>query len=89
MLSMQELVKGKGIDPGLAAMDDKEPHQGDQHEEAAAEGKEHKLDRGIDFSVMPPDADEEKHGNELDFPEQIEEQQIGGHKEAHEAAFQE
>ncbi len=57
-------------------------------EQTAAQGEQNKLDCGIDPPLMAPDAHQEKHGNDLDFPKQIKEQEIGGHEQAHDAGFQ-
>ena len=37
---------------------------------------------------MAPEAHQEKHGDDLDFPKEVKEQEIGGHEQAHDAGFQ-
>ncbi len=57
--------------------------QGDdrqQHQQRTEHGKEKELDRGIDSAAMPPDADQEKHRDQHDLPEQVEQSQIEGQK---------
>jgi len=50
---------------------------GDQHEEAPDEREEHELDRGVDPAGPTPHPDEEVHRDEHEFPEDVEEKEIG------------
>ena len=49
------------------------PHQ---HQDASGQGEDQKLDCGVDAPRTSPDADEEKHGNEHELPENKEEKKI-------------
>jgi hypothetical protein len=48
----------------------------EQHDHAADEGVEEELDRRVEPAVAAPDADQEVHRHEHDFPEQEEEQEV-------------
>src|SRR3974377_1686973 len=69
-------------------MDNVNGHQRDEHEEAPPEGEEHELDGGVDPVGVAPDPDQKEHRDELDLPEEIEEQEVRGHEDPHQAAFQ-
>ena len=77
-MRLHQLGICKGVDPGLRPMDEVEGDQGHQHQEAAAEGEQGELDGGVHPPFVAPDADHEEHGNDLDFPEQVKQEEIGG-----------
>jgi len=52
----------------------------EQHDDGAGEGVQEEFDGGVEAALASPDADEEIHGNEHDFPENIEEKEIKGEK---------
>ena len=85
---LHQLVHRKGVNPGLVAMDDIEGDEGDEHQQAAGQGVEEELDGRVDAVFVAPDAHQEKHGDDLDFPKEIKEQQISGQKEAGQGALQ-
>src|SRR5438876_8585210 len=47
-----------------------------KHENASGQGEDQKFDRGVDAPRASPNADEEKDGNEHEFPEDKEEKKI-------------
>ena len=55
---------------------------GNKHEQAAEEGIEEELDRGVDSARPSPDTDDEVHGDEHGFPENVEKEQVQGNKGA-------
>ena len=63
-------------------MDEIEPQDGDQHQKPRELGEEEELDGGVDPVLMPPQGNEEDHGNEHDLPEDVEEEEIDGRKDA-------
>ena len=64
-------------------------HQdGDQHQHAADQRVQEELDRRI-FAPRPaPDADQEVHRQQHDFPEHVEQEEIERHEHAQHARFQ-
>src|SRR5581483_9166773 len=52
-----------------------EPEDREQHEHRSGERVEEELDRGVELSRPAPDADDEVHRHEHDFPEEIEEEE--------------
>ena len=47
-----------------------------EHQHGAGHGVEEELDGGVDAAFVAPDADEEVHRDEADFPEGVEEEEI-------------
>ncbi len=54
-----------------------------EHENRPQEGVEEKLDRRVLPSRPPPDADQKVHGQEHDFPENVEEEKVKGAENTH------
>src|SRR5438132_8552262 len=65
-----------------------EGEESEQHQNAAEKRVEKKLDGGIFASRPAPDADEEVHGQQHEFPENVEEEKIQGDEYAHHAGIQ-
>ena len=64
--------------------------QGDdacQHQQAAQRGIEHELEGRVNTSLSAPTADQEIGRNQHHFPENIEEEEVGGEEDADDAAF--
>src|SRR6202022_4689506 len=64
------------------------PDDADEHEDGAGHGVEDELDGGVDAALVPPDANEEIHGDEHHFPEEEEEEEVKGEEDADDANFQ-
>ncbi len=62
--------------------------QRDQDEDAAEQGVEEELDGGVLAARAAPDADQEVHGQEHDFPEDVEQEEIQRQERAQHAGFQ-
>ena len=82
-------MKRKSVLAGLCTMDQIEPDQGDQHKVTPGMGVEDKLDSGINPLILAPDTDQEEHRNNLDLPEEIKEEEIGGQEDSHNGSFHE
>src|SRR3990172_739582 len=86
-----QLIEFEHIERGFAGglqIDEVESEDGDQHQYASGHGEEEKLDGCIDPSLrIAPDSDEEIHGNEHDFPKDIEEDEIEGNQGADHSRF--
>jgi hypothetical protein len=65
-----------------------EVDDGHQHQHGAGHGVEEELHRGVDAAVVAPDADQEVHGHQRDFPEHVKQEEILRHEDAHQAEFQ-
>ena len=59
-----------------------------QHDDAADQGVEEELDRGVEPIRAAPDADEEVHRHQHHFPEQEEEQEVERHERAEHPGLQ-
>ena len=55
--------------------------QRDQHQHRAEERVQEELDRRVHPVFMAPDTDQEEHGHNLDFPEQVEEKEVRGQED--------
>ncbi len=86
---LRQLVDREGVNPGRLPVEDVEDQQGDEHHQAAGQGVQQELDGRVDAVLVPPDAHQEEHGDDLDLPKEVKEQQIGGQKEAGQGALQE
>jgi hypothetical protein len=60
----------------------------DQHQHAADQRVQEKLDRRVLAPRAAPDADQEVHGQQYDFPEHVEQEEIQGQKDSQHARFQ-
>ncbi len=79
----------KGVNAGgLAAVEVK--HQnGHQHQQRAEHGEQEELDGRIDPpGRVAPDADEQVHGDQHHFPEDVEEEEVQGGEHPDHAAHQ-
>ena len=67
-----------------------EGQDGQQHEHAAGQGVEEELDGRVLGPVLglAPDADEQVHGHQADLPEDVEQDQVQGDKDAEHAHLQ-
>src|SRR6185312_10118091 len=58
---------------------------GGEHQQSASLGEQEELDCRVDPPLMPPDGDQEVHGNKHQFPEEEEKEQIERQKDADDA----
>src|SRR5712671_2064453 len=65
-----------------------QPDDADEHENRAGHGVQHEFDGGVDAPLVSPDADQEIHGDQHDFPEQEEEKEVKREKHADDADFE-
>src|SRR4029077_6970815 len=65
-----------------------EPDHGHEHQNRAEHGVNNEFDRGVDAAFVPPDSDQEVHGDEHGFPEKEEEKKIERNKDADHAGFE-
>ncbi len=61
---------------------------GDQHQHGAQQGIEEELEAGIDAARAAPHADDQEHGDEARFEEDVEQHQIKGGEHADHQGFQ-
>src|SRR5712692_1034750 len=66
-----------------------EDQHGDQHEHAAEHGVQKEFDCGILTSRSTPDADEEVHGQQHQFPKDVKEEKIHGAEDADHSSIEE
>ena len=64
------------------------PDDGKQHQNGTSHRVEEELDGGIDAARSAPDADQEVHRHEGEFPEDVEQEQVLREEDAHHADFQ-
>ena len=72
----------------LSIMQIGEIQDGHQHQETADHGVEQEFERGVNAPFATPDANQEVHGNQHDFPEDVEEKDINRDKGPDHAGFQ-
>jgi len=60
----------------------------EKHDDRSGEGVQEKLDGGVEATIAAPDADQEVHGNEHHFPENVKEEEIQGNENADHAGLQ-
>ena len=65
-----------------------EPDDADEHHDRARHGVENEFHRRVDAALVAPNADEERHGNQHQFPEKKEEEHIERKKNADDADFE-
>ena len=65
-----------------------EPEDADEHEDRAGHGVEHEFNGGVDAALVAPDADEQGHRDEHDFPEEEEEEKVEREENADDADFE-
>src|SRR5205807_1902475 len=59
-----------------------------QHNHGTSQGVQKKFDGGVEAAVAAPDADEEIHGDEHHFPEDVKEKEIQGNENADHAGLE-
>ena len=70
------------------ALIDAQPQDGQQHQDGTGHRVQEELDGGIDAARSAPDADQEVHRDEREFPEDVEQEQVLRQEDAHHAHFQ-
>ena len=85
VVQAQEVKSERAV---LGIMEIGEIQNGHQHQETADHGVEQKFERGINPPFATPDPYQEVHGNQHDFPEDIEEKDINRDKGPDHAGFQ-
>ncbi len=65
-----------------------EVDDGRQHQHRAGHGEQEKLHRRVDAALVAPDADQEVHGHQRDFPEHVEQKQVLRQEHAHQPEFE-
>ena len=71
---------------GARAIEDEDDR--DQHQRGTGKRIQEELERGVDAAIVSPDADEEVHGDENDFPEHVEQEQVPRGEDADESALE-
>src|SRR5690606_8348748 len=61
---------------GRRRIDEREPDDRGEHQQAARLREDEELDRGIHPVLVPPDRDQEIHRHEHDFPQEKEEEEV-------------
>ncbi len=64
------------------------PDDADEHQDGAGHGVKHEFHGGIDAALVSPNADEEIHGDEHDFPEEKKEEEIEREEDTDHADFE-
>ena len=82
-LGQREIVECQR--PRLAVVDERECDDGGEHQQSASLGEQEELDRRVDPPLVPPDGDQEVHGNEHQFPEEEEQEEIERQEDADDA----
>src|SRR6185437_6233630 len=65
-----------------------EPEDAAQHQHRTRHGVQEELDGGVEAALVSPDADEEGHRNQRDFPEGVEQEQIEAAEDAEHAGLE-
>ena len=87
LVKLQEV---EGILPGQGPVLEVKDQDGHEHQDAAHHGVDEELDGGVDAPLgIAPDADQQVHGDEHDFPENIEQEKVQGYKDPDHPGFQE
>ncbi len=73
---------------GLPAMYLVKSNDRHQHAQATNQGVKEKLERGFLALLTTPDADQEEHRDQGDFPEEVEEHQVVGEENPHQTTFE-
>ena len=66
----------EGANQHVSSAEIVEPQDGDQHQDGAEHRVQNEFHGGVDAAVVAPDADQEIHGDERQFPEDEEEEQV-------------
>ena len=76
-LEVIELEEVEGVLAGGGAVMEIQDQDGDQHQDAPHHGVDEELDRRVDPALrVSPDPDQEVHGDEHHFPEDVEEEKV-------------
>ena len=67
---------------------DAQPQDRQQHQDRAGHGVQEELDGGVDAPRSAPDADQEVHRDEREFPEDVEQEQVLRQEDADHAHFE-
>ena len=84
-LGIQQLLVVEAVDAGVTAVDEVQRQDRHEHRQAAGLGEQEELDRGRCTVLMAPDRDEKVHGNQHQLPEEVEQEEIQGHEDAHDS----
>src|SRR3990170_9092292 len=79
---IHELQNVEPVDAGLLVVIEVECQDAQQHQHATHQGIKEELDGGVELPWPTPDPDEEIHGDQHDFPEDVEEEEVEGHEDA-------
>ncbi len=76
--------------PGGGPVLEVEDQDGDQHQDASHHGVDEELDGGVDAALgVSPDPDQEVHGDQHHFPENVEEEKVQGDEDPDHPGLQE
>ena len=84
----RDAAHGDQIGHREAALVDAQPQDRQQHQDRACHGVQEELDRRIHTLRAAPDADQEIHRHEREFPEDVEQEQVLRQENAHHADFE-
>ena len=82
----RKLIQDGGVAEGAGAI--VEINDRHQHQHRAGHGVEEELHRGVNAALVAPDADQEIHGDEADFPKHVKQKQVLGEENTHQAEFE-
>ena len=83
---LDELVQNFRVAEGLRPVI--EVNDGGQHQHRPGHSVEEEFHGGVDAPLVSPDADQEVHGHQGDFPENVEQEQVLRDEDAGQAEFQ-
>ena len=78
VLTLRQLQDVEGEDAGLLVVRPVGGDDADQHQQRAKEGVEEELHRGVDPVRAAPDPDQQRHRNQHQLPEDVEEEHVEG-----------
>ena len=85
-----KLQKIEGVFAGLGPVLEVENQNGGQHEDAADHGVDEEFHGGVDAPLrVPPDPDQQVHGNQHHFPENVKKEKVKGDENPDHARLQE
>ena len=87
-VELHQLGDFKGVGAELVEVLEVEGQDAEQHQHAAGQGVEEELDGGVELSRAAPDADDEVHRHQHEFPEDVEQEEIERHEYADHARLQ-
>ena len=86
--AQRQVVEGALPGAGRGLEGEGRGQDGHQHQQRADERVEDELDRRVDAVGAAPDADDQVHRHQDDFPEDVEEEHVQGQEDAQHAHFQ-